>query len=148
MANKNFFFSLLFFFYSVSSWPVVLNDGKWHHVCVSWENIGGHLKFYKDGTLFGQHSAFETGFVIKSGKSVRLARSQSFYPPHDAKDKFVGMLTNVNVWDHVLSPGEIKKMSKSCLSGVGNVYKWSDFIYGLKGETRVVIPSPCKPMAS
>ena len=66
----------------------------------------------------------------------------------DINQCFIGMLTNVNVWDHVLSPAEIEKMSKSCLSGEGNVYKWSDFIHALKGETRVVIPSPCKPMAS
>ena len=45
----------------------------------------------------------------------------------DITQCFIGMLTNVNVWDHVLSPAEIEKMSKSCLSGEGNVYKWSDF---------------------
>ena len=79
--------------------------------------------------------------MIKSGGSLTLAKLIG-------RNGFDGMLTNVNVWDHVLSPAEIEKMSKSCLSGEGNVYKWSDFIHGLKGETRVVIPSPCKPMAS
>ena len=79
--------------------------------------------------------------MIKSGGSLTLATA-------DGRNDFDGMLTNVNVWDHVLSLAEIEKMSKSCLSGEGNVYKWSDFIHGLKGETRVVIPSPCKPMAS
>ena len=79
--------------------------------------------------------------MIKSGGSLTLAKM-------DGRNDFDGMLTNVNVWDHVLSLAEIEKMSKSCLSGEGNVYKWSDFIHGLKGETGVVIPSPCKPMAS
>ena len=74
-----------------------------------------------------------------------LAQEQdSFGGGFSINQCFIGMLTNVNVWDHVLSPAEIEKMSKSCLSGEGNVYKWSDFIHGLKGETRVVIPSPCK----
>ena len=79
--------------------------------------------------------------MIKSGGSLLLAA-------HSTSNSFDGMLTNVNVWDHVLSLAEIEKMSKSCLSGEGNVYKWSDFIHGLKGKTRVFIPSPCKPMAS
>ena len=124
-----------------SGWRVLLVDGKWHHLCLSWENIRGHLKIYKDGTLFGQSRAFQAGEVIKSGGSLTLAKLYG-------RNGFDGMLTNVSVWDHVLSPVEIEKMSKSCLSGEGNVYKWSDFIHGLKGKTRVVIPSPCKPMAS
>ena len=58
------------------------------------------------------------------------------------------MMTNVNVWDHVLSIAQIEKMSKSCLSGEGNVYKWSDFIHGREGKVRVVVPSPCKPLSA
>ena len=65
-----------------------------------------------------------------------------------AAQSFVGMMTNVNVWDHVLSIAQIEQMSKSCLSGEGNVYKWSDFIYGREGKVRVVIPSPCKPLSA
>ena len=99
------------------------------------------MKLYIDGILYGQHRAFQSGEVITSGGSLLLAGQPT-------RSSFDGMLTNVNVWDHVLSPAEIEKMSKSCLSGEGNVYKWSDFIHGLKGETRVFIPSPCKPMAS
>ena len=139
MVSKNSFLSFSFFF---SGWPVLPFDGKWHHLCLSWENIRGLLKLYKDGTLYGQHGAFETGEVIRSGGSLMLAAG------YFTRNSFDGMLTNVNVWDHVLSPAEIEKMSKSCLSGEGNVYKWSDFIHGLKGKTRVFIPSPCKPMAS
>ena len=66
----------------------------------------------------------------------------------DAKQRFIGMMTNVNVWDHVLSTAKIEQMSKSCLSGEGNVYKWSDFINCREGKVRVVIPSPCKPLSA
>ena len=61
---------------------------------------------------------------------------------------FIGMLTNVNVWDHVLPIAQIEKMSKSCLSGEGNVYKWSDFIHGRQGKVELVVPSPCKPLSA
>ena len=61
---------------------------------------------------------------------------------------FIGMLTNVNVWDHVLPIAQIEKMSKSCLSGEGNVYKWSDFIHGRQGKVDLVVPSPCKPLSA
>lgn len=65
-----------------------------------------------------------------------------------SSQSFQGSLTNVNVWYYVLSASSINVMSKSCLSGTGNVYKWSDFIYGVKGKTAVVIPSPCYPLSS
>ena len=102
--------------------------------------------------MAAQGNALKTGqssHVIKSGGSLTLAREQdTLGGGFDVSQSFIGMLTNVNVWAHVLSPAEIARMSNSYLSGEGNVYKWSDFIHGLKGETRVVIPSPCKPMAS
>ncbi len=65
----------------------------------------------------------------------------------DSHQSFQGHLTNVNVWSYVLPASSIKIMSKSCLSGSGNVYKWSDFIHGIKGKAAVVIPSPCYPLS-
>ncbi len=61
---------------------------------------------------------------------------------------FQGSLTNVNVWSYVLSASSIKSLSKSCHTGSGNVYKWSDFRDGIKGKTAIVIPSPCSPLSS
>ena len=82
-----------------------------------------------------QGNALKTGHVIKSGGSLTLTREQdTLSGGFDVSQSFIGMLTNVNVWAHVLSPAEIARMSKSCLSGEGNVYKWSDFIHGLKGQ--------------
>lgn len=62
-----------------------------------------------------------------------------------AGESIKGMLMNVNVWDRVLTANEINALSKSCRAGKGNVYKWVDFLRGVKGNTAVVIPSPCRP---
>ena len=60
---------------------------------------------------------------------------------------FKGMITNLNVWDHVLLDEEIESSSKSCLSGEGNaIVKWADLIHGRKGKTKLIIPSPCKSL--
>ena len=62
-----------------------------------------------------------------------------------ASQSFQGMLSNVNVWDHVLDGMLIKKRSKSCElkeGNEGNVFKWQDFLH--EGGTRLVHPSPCK----
>lgn len=87
--------------------------------------------------------------MIRSGGSLTLAQDQdSLGGTFEKRQCFVGMLTNVNVWNYVLSRTQIKRMSKVCLPGrKGNVYKWSDFIHGREGKARVVMPSPCKPQA-
>ena len=59
---------------------------------------------------------------------------------------FRGTLTNVNVWSYVLPKKAIIAFSKSCSFGMGDVYKWSDFKYGVKGKTAVEMPSSCSPI--
>ena len=54
----------------------------------------------------------------------------------------------IKIKSSIIRNSFIKVIYKKKFSGEGKVYKWSDFIHGLKGKTRVVIPSPCKPMAS
>ncbi|KAL9979376.1 hypothetical protein ACROYT_G017030 [Oculina patagonica] len=123
------------------------NDGKWHHICATWENSAGSWKYYKDGVKGAEGTGLQAGHVIKPGGCTTLGQEQdSLGGGFDITQSFVGMLTNVNVWDYVLTAAQIQQMStESCLSGEGNVYKWSDFIYGREGKPRVIIPSPCKP---
>ncbi|XP_078364406.1 neuronal pentraxin-2-like [Oculina patagonica] len=128
--------------------PSSASDTKWHHICLTWENTEGLWKLYQDGEEKKQDKGFKTGHVIRSGGYLVLAQDQDkmggrFQP----NNVFRGLIGNVNVWDHVLSPSVINEMSKSCLAGEGNVYKWSDFLTGIKGNTRLVSPSPCKPLS-
>ena len=63
----------------------------------------------------------------------------------DSARSFQGFLANLNVWDYVLCQEIITRMSKACLSGEGNVHKWSHFKYGVEGDPRLFVPSPCVP---
>ncbi|KAL9965280.1 hypothetical protein ACROYT_G029055 [Oculina patagonica] len=125
------------------------NDGRWHHICASWRSSDGAIQFYKDGVLHMHARGLNKGRSIGAGGSLMLGQEQdSLGGSFDSNQSFQGYLTNVNVWSYVLSASTIRSLSKSCLSGVGNVYKWSDFIHGIKGRARVVIPSPCYPLSS
>lgn len=87
---------------------------------------------------------FKKGYTIKARGSLVLGQEQDgVASKFDASQSFQETLTNVNVWSSVLSPSYIKRMAKSCLYGTGSVYKWSDFIHGVKGKAAVVVPSPC-----
>ena len=90
---------------------------------------------------------FQSGYTIQSGGSLMLGQEQdSLGGGLVSGQSFKGMLTNVNVWKRVLTAYEIKLLSRSCkATRAGDVYKWEDFLYGVKGNTVVFIPSPCVP---
>ena len=116
---------------------------------MTWQNSDGAWQFYKDGELQSHDTSLSSGQTIQGGGSLVLGQEQdSVGGSFDSRQSFQGSLTNVNVWSYVLSASAIKSMSMSCLSGVGNVYKWPDFIYGVKGKTAVVIPSSCSPLST
>lgn len=124
------------------------NDNKWHHICLTWDNNDGSLKFYKDSVMSANYTDFKTGFTIRSGGSLVLGQDQdSLAGGFQSSQSFQGLLANLNMWDYVLCPEAISRMCKACLSEeLGILYKWSDLKHGVKGKPRVLIPSPCDPL--
>ena len=49
------------------------------------------------------------------------------------EEAFTGDLSQLNVWDKVLSPQEIYNLVRSCHGEHGNVKAWVDFREGLQG---------------
>ncbi|XP_068679499.1 neuronal pentraxin-2-like isoform X2 [Montipora foliosa] len=128
---------------------VSANDGYWHHICVTWTNRNGGWHIYKDGVLHHHSINFMRGYTIKSGGSLVLGQEQdrpggSF----DSNQRFLGLLTGVNVWNTVLSASVIRNLSRSCFDGLGSVYRWSDFRDAIKGNTGLVVPSNCSPRST
>ena len=130
-----------------SQTSVTANDGVWHHICVSWESSSGSWKFYKDG-LLEDDGSLKAGHTIGSGGTFVLGQDQdSVGGGFNAAESFQGMLSNVNVWNRVLTATEITEMSKTCLVDeptAGKVKKWLDFLR--EGEARLVVPSSCEPL--
>ncbi|XP_015749546.1 PREDICTED: neuronal pentraxin-1-like [Acropora digitifera] len=123
---------------------VVINDGKFHQICVTWRNSDGQWKIYKDGDLARAGAGLKRGYTIHAAGSLTLGQEQdSVGGGFDAKQSFQGMLTNVNVWSYTLPASTIKEMSHCCLTGKGDVYEWSNFIYGVRGNPRLVMPPGC-----
>ena len=121
------------------------NDDQWHHICLSWENTAGSLRFYKDSVLSANYTNFKTGHAIRCGGSLVIGQDQdSFAGGFDSTQSFQGLISNLNLWDYVLCPDSIRRMSKGCLyEEPWTVYKWSYFKHGVKGKPRIVVPSPC-----
>lgn len=119
------------------------NDGKWHHICVTWESTAGSWKLFKDGRVANSGTGLSKGHTILGGGYLTLGQEQdSVGGGFSASQSFIGKLAGVNIWDHVLSNQEITRMSQSCQAGVGDVFRWSDFLPHLKGSIKFV-PLSC-----
>lgn len=123
------------------------NDGKWHHICTSWKNTAGSLQLYKDGVLAAS-ATLKVGHVIRSTGSLVFGQDQDFPGGgFETGQSFQGLLANLNMWDYVLCPEVIARMSNACLSSwVGNLYRWYHFQAGVTGKLKLLIPSPCSPL--
>lgn len=117
--------------------PFTINDGKWHHICVTWTTRDGVWEAYQDGTQTGNgenlapyHPIKPQGVLVLGQEQVRAggalrgrwprgdgrghAAPLTAAPPQDtlgggfdATQAFVGELAHFNVWDRKLSPGEV-----------------------------------------
>ncbi|KAM4706820.1 sushi, von Willebrand factor type A, EGF and pentraxin domain-containing protein 1 [Discoglossus pictus] len=117
-----------------------VNDGKWHHIAVSWTNTDGSWKVYIDGRLSDGGSGLSVGTSIPGGGALVLAqeqdqRGEGFNPA----ESFVGSLSQLNIWDHPLSPDQVKSLATSCPQELqrGNVLAWGDFLPGVVGRVKI-----------
>ena len=77
--------------------------------------------------------------MIRGGGALVLGQEQdSVGGSFEASQSFIGEMTGVNIWDHVITDQEIMRMSKSCLTGVGNVFKWRDFKSHVIGSVTII----------
>ena len=60
---------LVTYFYRQTS--VSANDGKWHHICATWENTAGTWKLYKDGKVGAAGKGLKTGNYLTFNLAYR-----------------------------------------------------------------------------
>ena len=83
--------------------------------------------------------SFTLGYVIRGAGSLVLGQEQdSEGGGFSESQSFVGEMTVVNIWNRVIGHNEIASLSRSCRSGEGNVYKWSDFKPHIIGGVHLV----------
>ena len=124
-------------------------DRQLHHICLTWRNSDGALQFYRDGALSTHLSCLnglKKGYEIRAGFSLVLEREQdSLGGGYRGSQFLLSHLKNLNERSYVFHTRTIRRVSTSCLAGVGNFFQWNNDIYGVKGKTAVVMPSPCDP---
>ncbi|XP_077869472.1 uncharacterized protein LOC144360991 [Saccoglossus kowalevskii] len=113
---------------------VAVNTGCWHHVCATWEGASGDWKIYKDGTLSGSGSGFQTGSTIVAGGIYVIARGQD--TAGDVWDTGLdGDMAHFNIWSHVKDDDEIKELTADCNGSMdGDVLSWNTDAFSVQSR--------------
>ena len=124
---------------------VMVNDGNWHQITLTWRNSDGSWKLYKNGEPVASGIDFQKGAIIPAGGTLILGHLQEEpgyrYEPDWA---FIGNLTQFNIWSKELPRSKISIFSESCGNmNHGDVVTWCDVKKMVHGEVKLVSPSIC-----
>ncbi|XP_073480051.1 uncharacterized protein [Aquarana catesbeiana] len=104
----------------------------WSHICVAWDSKTGVVQLWANGKnstkgyIWGQSS-----IAVKS--NIILGQEQdAFGGGVSASQSLVGEISDVHMWDYVLTPEDIQKV----ISGDhhGNVINWKSLLYEMEGD--------------
>uniref|UniRef100_A0A3B1K2E6 Neuronal pentraxin 1 n=1 Tax=Astyanax mexicanus TaxID=7994 RepID=A0A3B1K2E6_ASTMX len=130
----------------VAKLPFLINDGKWHHMCITWTTRDGMWEAFQDGVLRGSGENLAPYHPIKPHGVLVLGQEQdTLGGGFDATQAFVGELANFNIWDKKLSSSEIYSLA-TCNSRApsGNVLSWAEGNIDVFGGATKWTFEPCR----
>ena len=95
------------------------NDGRWHHIAITFDRSNGQFKFYRDGFLAHETVTNQIGLLIPSGGTVVIGQEQdSLGGGFQSSQAFLGTIDELRVWGVVRSAFNIENdMHRSLPSG-------------------------------
>jgi len=100
-------------------------DGRWHHVCVTWEQLGGRWSLFADGRRRSGARGLGAGHPLPPDGILVLGQDQdSLGGGFSARDAFSGNLTDFHLWARALSPGQMHRARACAPPPGGLLFRW------------------------
>ncbi|KAI5095662.1 carbonic anhydrase 6 isoform X2, partial [Silurus meridionalis] len=118
---------------------------NWAHYCLTWSSHTGGSALWINGAV-GPEQYLRSGYSISSGGDLILGKDQDGILGISDSDAFVGDMTDLNIWDYVLSPKEIQEevnCDKNSGKLKGNVLNWGVTRMSLYGGVQLETESRC-----
>lgn len=111
----------------VAQLPLNLSRGSWQHICVSWTQKGGVWQAYQGGKLKGEGEGLAAGHYIRPGGVLVLGQEQdSLSGGFDSSQALVGEMSQVGLWDRVLTSTQVATLARCGRVTQGNVAPWTE----------------------
>lgn len=109
---------------------------KWQSVCSTWDSTSGLLQLWINGKpssrKFAHSSNISGPFIIVLGQE-----QDSHGGGFDINQSFVGMMTDVYMWDYVLTPCQIQSYSQHLGAPPGNILNWNSIEFQTIGRVLI-----------
>ncbi|XP_071385299.1 serum amyloid P-component-like [Centroberyx affinis] len=116
---------------------VSLERNTWHSLCATWTSDTGVAQLWVDGKPTVKRF-IHSGQPITGAPVTILGQEQDSYGGgFDAKQSFIGMLSDVHMWDYVLSPSEIQRYMNDMNFTPGNIFNWRALEFQITGQILV-----------
>uniref|UniRef100_A0A667WIQ6 Carbonic anhydrase 6 n=1 Tax=Myripristis murdjan TaxID=586833 RepID=A0A667WIQ6_9TELE len=105
--------------------PHNFQSHDWANYCITWSSHTGGTELWING-MVGEERYLRAGYTVNPGGVFILGKDQDGFLGISNSDAFVGKMTDVNVWDYVLSTADIREQM-SCErnnTAMGNVFSW------------------------
>uniref|UniRef100_A0A8C4QB26 Neuronal pentraxin IIb n=1 Tax=Eptatretus burgeri TaxID=7764 RepID=A0A8C4QB26_EPTBU len=118
----------------VAQMPLTVNDGRWHHLAITWTTRDGMWSAYQDGQARGSGEDLAAWHPIKPGGMLILGQEQDHIGGQfDAIQAFVGELADFQLWDRVLPHSDLISIANCSTTLSGNVVAWATATIELRG---------------
>uniref|UniRef100_A0A8C4UNW3 Adhesion G protein-coupled receptor D2 n=1 Tax=Falco tinnunculus TaxID=100819 RepID=A0A8C4UNW3_FALTI len=111
--------------------PVFRADGQWHHFCVTWQQENGTWAIYADGKRRASASGLcavgpsSPQAIYGQGTLIIGQDQDSLGGTFREKESFSGNITDLHIWQKVLSVEQIEKVRSCWVVEQDLVFGWS-----------------------
>ncbi|XP_034028102.1 carbonic anhydrase 6 [Thalassophryne amazonica] len=118
--------------------PHNLRALDWANYCVTWSSHTGGAELWVNG-MVGEQRYLKSGYKISPGGEFILGRDQDGLWDTSSEGKFEGKMTDVNVWNYVLTMADIRDQMSCDQNGtvMGNVFSWGSTTLSLYGGVQL-----------
>ncbi|XP_071373092.1 jeltraxin-like [Centroberyx affinis] len=105
----------------------------WHSVCATWDSQSGLGQLWMDGKPSSRR-LISSGSNIRGKPIIILGQEQDSHGGQfDINQCFIGMMSDVHMWDYALSPCEIQRYVDDLNFTPGNVLNWRALQFQITG---------------
>lgn len=107
------------------NFPHSYRSHDWTNYCVTWSSNGGGAQLWINGKM-GERRQLKRGYTINSSGLLAVGIDHDGVLGISTEQAFMGKMTDVNVWDYVLSTAEIREQMSCGRNNTvaGNVFSW------------------------
>ncbi|XP_017665419.1 PREDICTED: adhesion G-protein coupled receptor D2 [Lepidothrix coronata] len=124
--------------------PVFRADRQWHHFCVTWQQENGTWAIYADGKRRASASGLCAAgpaapqAIYGQGTFIIGQDQDSLGGTFRAKESFSGNITDLHIWQKVLSTEQIEKVRSCWVTEQDLVFGWSSNALELESSVQTV----------